>query len=50
MLKVKKGDKYMKSVQVNLHHGSSVPPTFCENADAAIIEEPWIYGAKYEVQ
>jgi hypothetical protein len=46
MLKVKKGAKYMKFIQINLHHGSSVPPTCCENADAAIIHEPWIYGCQ----
>jgi hypothetical protein len=31
---------------MNLHHGGSVPPTCCEHADAAIIQEPWIYGGQ----
>jgi hypothetical protein len=46
MLKVSKGGKYMTFVPINLHHGSSVPPTCCEITDTAIIQESWIHGGQ----
>jgi hypothetical protein len=44
----------IKVVRINLHHSRAASALMCkkrlvENIDVALIQEPWLYGGKYEI-